>query len=155
MLWRNRASLGLIAPYFDWDWEEARRHLGRAIELNPNSAIAQDCYADGCLTPVGKLDESLAELQVARRLDPLSLVILADIGKTLYFARRCGEAIAPLRRVLDMDPNFFPGATWLFKAYLEKGMYSQALAVIEAEKGYVKSLYLTDLAGVRAKMGEK
>ena len=55
-----------------------------------------------------------------------------------------------------MDPNFFLGATWLFKAYLEKGMYSQALAVIEAEKGYVpKSLYLTDLAGVRAKMGEK
>lgn len=66
------------------------------VVLLPNAfgaILAHDWYAEGYLTPMGKPDESLAELQVARRLDPLSLVILADIGKTLYFARRCDEAI--------------------------------------------------------------
>lgn len=149
------ASLGLIAPYYDWDWDGARRELQRAIELNPNYALAHDWYAEGYLTPMGKLDESLAELRLAQQLDPLSPVILADIGKTLYFARRYDEAIAQLRTLQEMDPTAYPAAAWLWKAYIEKGMFDQALDVIEKEKPHVpETLYLSDLAYTRARMGD-
>jgi TolB-like protein/DNA-binding winged helix-turn-helix (wHTH) protein len=149
------ASLGLIAPYYDWDWDGARRDLQRAIELNPNYALAHDWYADGYLTPMGKLDESLAELRVAQRLDPLSPVILADMGKTLYFARRYDEAIAQLRTLQEMDPTAYPAAIWLWKAYVEKGMFDQALDVIEKEKPHVpETFYLCDLAYTYARMGD-
>ena len=148
------ASLGLIAPYFDWDWNTARRELQRAIELNPNYALAHDWYADAYLTCMGRLDESLAELHIAQRLDPLSPVILGDIGKTLYFARRYDEAIAQLRTLQEMDPAY-PAATWLWKAYIEKGMFSQAFDVIEKEKPYVpETTYLGDLAYTHARIGD-
>lgn len=127
------ASLGLILPCEDWDWEEAKRQFERAIELNPNYATAHQWYAEGYLTPMGRLDEALAALRVAQRLDPVSPIILTDIGKTLYFARRYDEAIAQLRRALDLDPTF-PANGWLLEAYLEKGMYEQALKIIESEK---------------------
>lgn len=149
------ASLGLISPFFNWDWESARVHLHRAIELNPNYALAHDWYAEGYLTPMGKLDESLAELRLAQQLDPLSPVILADIGKTLYFARRYDEAITQLRTLQEMDPAAYPPAIWLWKAYVEKGMFDQALDVIEKEKPHLpETFYLTDLAYTHARMGD-
>jgi TolB-like protein/DNA-binding winged helix-turn-helix (wHTH) protein/tetratricopeptide (TPR) repeat protein len=149
-------SLGLIAPYYDWDWEGARQHLERAIELSPNSAILHDWYAEGYLSSMGKLDESLAELRVAQRLDPLSLVILADIGKTLYFARRYDEAIAQLRAVVEMDPHYFPGVNWLWKSYLEKGMYGKTLEIIQLERGNGhEGTYIQDLAYLRARTGDR
>jgi TolB-like protein/DNA-binding winged helix-turn-helix (wHTH) protein/Tfp pilus assembly protein PilF len=147
--------LGLIAPYPDWDWESARKHFERAIELNPNDVTARDRYAEGYLTPMGRLDESLAQLRVAQQLDPLLLAIRADIGKTLYFARRYDEAIEQLRSVLQSDPTFSYASGWLWKAYLEKGMYPQAIQVIEGEKGYLRQAeYLSELAYLRGRMGE-
>jgi TolB-like protein/DNA-binding winged helix-turn-helix (wHTH) protein/Tfp pilus assembly protein PilF len=140
------ASLGLIVPYFDWDWESARKHFERAIELNPNYATAHHWYGDAYFRPMGRLDESLAELRAAQRLDPLSVIILTDIGINLYFARRYDEAIAQLRSVLDLDPNFLIAISYLRMAYVEKGMYAEATAMAEKlrtlgeNEGYLASM---------------
>jgi TolB-like protein/DNA-binding winged helix-turn-helix (wHTH) protein/Tfp pilus assembly protein PilF len=149
------ASLGLIAPYFDWDWETARKHLERALQLNPNSAITHDWYADGYLSIMGRMDESLAEMRVAQRLDPLSCVINGDMGKTLFFARRYDEAIAQLRSVLEMDPNCYVAVSWLRMVYEETGNYQQTLELFEKEKTFLYTV--RDIggiqAGIYAKMG--
>src|SRR2546422_9393099 len=47
---------------------------------------------------MGRFPEALAELQRAQRLDPTSLIINADLGLALYFARRYGEAIGQFRK---------------------------------------------------------
>jgi TolB-like protein/DNA-binding winged helix-turn-helix (wHTH) protein/Tfp pilus assembly protein PilF len=147
--------LGLMAPYPDWDWEGARKHFERAIELNPNDATAHDRYAEGYLTPMGRLDESLAELRLARQLDPLLLAISSDIGKTLYFARRYDDAIAQLRGVLRQDPTFLEANGWLWKAYLEKGMNPEALASIHREEGNISQAgYIEDLASFYGRTGD-
>jgi len=147
------AALGLVND--DGNWDELREHLQRAIELNPNSAIAHDWYAEGYLTPMGRLDDSLAELRVAQQLDPLSLVVVTDNGKTLYFARRYDQAVAQLQSVLDMNPNFLPATIWLGQAYVEKGMYPQALNIVERERRVVpRTQYLAELAYVDARMGD-
>jgi TolB-like protein/DNA-binding winged helix-turn-helix (wHTH) protein/Tfp pilus assembly protein PilF len=148
------ASLGLIAPYYDWDWEGAKKHLQRAIELNPNYATAHHWYGDGYLRPMGKLDESLAELRLAQRLDPLSIIILTDIGTNLFFARRYDEAIVQLRSVLDLDPNFLIANSYLRMAYIEKGMYPEALQMVEKEKALAGEVaYLVGMLSVQAPMG--
>lgn len=146
--------LGLIAPYNDWDWEGARKHFERALELNPNDATAHDRYAEGYLTPMGRLEESLAQLRVAHHLDPLLLAISSDIGKTLFFSRRYDEAIEQLQGVLEQDPTFSEAYEWLWKAYAEKGMYSQALdIIIQREKPYVpQTYYVSDLSWIHARM---
>jgi len=149
------ASLGLIIPYFDWDWESARKHFERAIELNPNYATAHQWYGEAYLTPMGRIDESLAEIRVARQLDPLSCAVGADVGKTLYFARRYDESISQLRSVLDMDSTCYPAYAWLRQAYEAKGRYAQALQVFEKEKEFAsRAQQVAFQVNIHARMGQ-
>ena len=78
----------------------------------------------------GRFDEALGESERARQLDPLSLIIAADNGAILYFSRQYDGAIEKWRSVLEMDPDF-RRAHLISGAYVEKGMFSEALADTE------------------------
>ena len=145
------ASLGLIAMNFDWDWATAEREFRVAVELDPNYPTAHHWYAE-YLAAVGRGDDSVAEITRARELDPLSIIINADAGKMLYFARRYDEAIAQLRQTLEMDGNFAVARVHLGLAYAGKGHYREAVAVLEAAdrtNWYVKGAlgYVYGLSG--------
>ena len=101
-------SLGLIATHLGWDWAGSRKHFERAIELNPNYATAHHWYGDIYLAPVGRVDDAVAEIRKAQELDPLSSIISTDIGKELIYARRYGEAIAQLKKTLEMASPYLP-----------------------------------------------
>lgn len=77
---------------------------------------------------MGQPTEALAEIKRAEKLDPLSLLIKADKGSVLYYARQPNEAISVLRETIDMDPNFAIPHFFLGQAYELKGMFSQAIA---------------------------
>src|SRR5262249_52930667 len=85
------ASLALINEFDDGDWQAGGDQFRRAIELDVNYATGHHWYAE-YLSFQGRFDEALAEITVARRLDPLSLIIAADEGATLYFARQYDRA---------------------------------------------------------------
>ncbi len=122
------ASLALIAETYDWDWRTAEREFRRAIELNGNYATAHHWFAE-YLAYEGRFDEALRESERARQLDPLSLIIVADNGAILYFARRYDLAIAKFQSVLDADPTF--GRAYLIiEAYAQQGRYGEALACL-------------------------
>jgi tetratricopeptide (TPR) repeat protein len=122
----GHTSLGVIAQIYDWDWATAEKEYRRAIELDPNYATAHHWYAEE-LALVGRFDEALAEIERARQLDPLSLIIGADRGVIFYEARQYDKAIEQLRAVLDMDPSF-ARATMLENVYIQKQMYAEAFA---------------------------
>jgi TolB-like protein/DNA-binding winged helix-turn-helix (wHTH) protein/Tfp pilus assembly protein PilF len=123
------ASLALIAQNYDLDWQTAEKEYRRAIELDPNYATAHHWYAE-YLALMGRFDEAFIEIERARQLDPLSLIIATDQGAILYFSRQYDRAIGQLRTVLDMEPNF-PRAHILAFAYVQKGMYAEGLADVE------------------------
>jgi TolB-like protein/Tfp pilus assembly protein PilF len=123
------ASLAVIAQNYDWDWQTVEKEYRRAIELDPNYPTAHHWYAES-LALEGRFDEAFVEIERARQLDPLSLIIAADYGAILYFSRQYDRAIEQFRTVLDMEPNF-PRAHMLELAYVQKGRYAQALADIE------------------------
>lgn len=122
-------SLALITENFDFDWPRAEQEYRRAIELNPSYATARQWYAE-YLALLGRFDEALAESERARALDPLSLIIAADKGAILYYARRYDEAIAQFRGVREMEPDF-PRAQMMVAALVEKGQFAKALAEFE------------------------
>jgi len=122
-------SLALITENYDWDWQNAEKEYRLAIQLDPNYATAHHWYAE-YLAHQGRFDEAFAESERARQLDPLSLIIATDDSAILYFSRQYDRAIAKFRSVLDMEPNF-PRAHLLVFAYVEKGMFADALADIE------------------------
>src|SRR5690242_16786694 len=91
------AALAYVVYYADWDWPRAEREFKRAIELNPNSALAHDRYAK-CLNTRLRFKESMSEAQRAQELDPLSPEIVSELGSVLLLARRYDESIAQDRK---------------------------------------------------------
>ena len=119
-------ALALIVQNHDWDWPTSEKEFRRAIALNPNDATAHHWYAEHLMW-LGRFNEALEESERAHQLDPLSLIITADNGAILYFARRYEAAIEKWRSVRDMDPAFMR-AHLIEGAYVEKGMFAEALA---------------------------
>lgn len=122
-------SLALITENFDFDWETAEKEYGRAIELNPNYATAHHWYAE-YLSLQGRFTEALAESERARELDPLALIIAADQGVILFYARQYDASIAQFRAVKEMEPAF-PRAHMVLAPYIEKHQFADALAELE------------------------
>ena len=120
------AALGEFKARFDWDWTGAETELRRAIELDPSYATAHERYAR-LLIWLGRKDEAMHEIQQAQHLDPVSLIISTNVGEIFYFARDYDRAVIEAQKVVEMDPNF-PQAHWrLAEAYVEKGMFPEAV----------------------------
>lgn len=99
------ASLAQARFLFDWDWAGAEREFLRAIELKPNYATARHWYGM-FLAARGRTEKAMQEMRRAHELDPLSLIIRANVGTIDYFARHYDRAIAQERKVLAADPDF-------------------------------------------------
>ena len=115
------------ATFFEWDWRTAEREFKRAIELNPNSAVSHDRYAEYLKTRM-RFDESISEAQRAQELDPLSPEITSQLGFVYLFTQRYDESIVQFQKALDLNPNLPAISAGLAWAYAMKHMYPQALA---------------------------
>jgi TolB-like protein/Tfp pilus assembly protein PilF len=145
-------ALGLVKRDYDFDWQAAEREFKRAIELDPSYATAHQWYAE-YLTSIGHFDDAAAEMRLAQKLAPGSLIINADLGWVLYNARHTDEAIEQLQRTIRMDERF-PVAHWFLGwVYAQKGSFPRALAELDtsirlspqllryqADRGYVLAL---------------
>ncbi|HET9447469.1 MAG TPA: tetratricopeptide repeat protein [Steroidobacteraceae bacterium] len=125
------AVLGHSALNFDWDWPAAEAHLQRAISLKPHNPHARQFYSMG-LASLGRTAEALAELRIAREIDPTSVIIRANIGFTLYRARRFNEAVEELRGCVALAPDSAYARYRLVQALQESGRYEDALEQCEA-----------------------
>ncbi len=110
-----------------WEWTAAEGEYKRAIELNPNFAEAYRWYS-AYLTVTGRHEQSIARIRRARELDPLSIIVNADLGSNLFFARHYDEAIEAVKKTLELDPNFPLAHAYLGYIYAAKGMYPEAIA---------------------------
>jgi TolB-like protein/DNA-binding winged helix-turn-helix (wHTH) protein/Flp pilus assembly protein TadD len=123
-------SLAFCLDGFDWDWESAGREFRRGIELNPGYATGHHWYA-WHLTALGRNDEAVAEMKKAASLDPLSLIISADLAEELLIAHRYDEAITQSRKTMDLDPRFAVAHYELGQAFVQKHMYNDAIAELQ------------------------
>ena len=121
------ASLAFALDLYGWDWEAAEREYKQAIKFNPGYATAHQWYS-WHLFMVGKADDAVFELKRAQSLDPLSLIINADIADALCVAGRYDEAVAQSEKTLKMDANFAIGHYELGQALVQKHKYDEAIA---------------------------
>jgi TolB-like protein/DNA-binding winged helix-turn-helix (wHTH) protein/Tfp pilus assembly protein PilF len=125
-----QTSLATVRFNYDWDWPGAAQGFQRSIELNPSYATAYQRYSL-YLMAMGRTKESLAQMNRARELDPLSISMSFSLGWRLYMAHQYDQAIEQLQNTLDMDPNFALPRMVLGQAYEQKGAYPQALAELQ------------------------
>src|ERR1700678_4306137 len=123
-------SLAFMLDGFDWDLDSGGKEFRRAIELSPGYATAHHWYA-WHLALLGRYDEAIAEMKKAESLDPLSLIINADLAELLVLAHSYDESIRQSRKTIEMDPHFTMAHNQLAEAYLQKPMYDQAIAELQ------------------------
>jgi TolB-like protein/Flp pilus assembly protein TadD len=123
-------SLAFCLDGFDWNFADAGREFERAIALNPGYATAHHWYA-WHLALEHRDDEALVEMRKAQKLDPLSLVINADLAELLALTHADDEAIQQSRKTLELDPGFGLAHNHLGQAYLHKHMTGQAIAELQ------------------------
>src|SRR6185369_8423148 len=119
-----------ILTYYDWDWAGAELEFQQALSLNPNDATLRHRYSR-FLSSLGRIEESLNELERARLLDPNDLVIKANVGVIYYFGRQYDRAIDELKKVLRDHPDFGTARWGLGLAYEQKGVQDQALTELK------------------------
>jgi TolB-like protein/Tfp pilus assembly protein PilF len=140
-------SLAQVLYSYDLDFDGSTREFRRAIELNPNYAMAHHWLGIGPLTRSGRFEEAIAEGKRAVELDPLSLINSTDLGVTYFLARRYDEAIEQLRKTSEMDPVFYYAHYLLGQALELKG------DIVGAIEEYQKARALNDDPQVLAALG--
>jgi TolB-like protein len=119
-------ALGFIYLWHDWDWNAAAKEVQRSLELNGQSADTHWFYGR-LLFLKGRHHEALAEIGLARQLDPLSPIINANEGLYLLYAGRSEEALLRLRETVELDPNSFLARMFLIRALLAHGGFAEAI----------------------------
>jgi tetratricopeptide (TPR) repeat protein len=77
---------------------------------------------------MGRNSDGMFELRKAQSLDPVSLIISADIADALCVAHLYDEAVQQSKKTLEMDPNFAIGHYELGQAFEQKHMHDEAIA---------------------------
>ena len=120
------AALAFALFYGNWDASDADREFRRAIELDPNNAVAHHWYATYLMT-VERLPESLAEIDRARALDPSCAAILADKALILLQQDRDEEGVSLLKQLEASESSFLSPHRYLKEFYLNRGDYANFL----------------------------
>jgi TolB-like protein/DNA-binding winged helix-turn-helix (wHTH) protein/Flp pilus assembly protein TadD len=123
-------SLAFCLDGFDWNFAAAEKEFRRAIELNPSYATAHHWYA-WHLSLLGRNSEAISEMKKAKDLDPLSLIINADLAELYLIAHSYDESIQQSRKTIEMDANFALAHNQLAQAYLQKQMFDEAVAELQ------------------------
>src|SRR6266516_760411 len=149
-------SLAFILDLYEWGWASAEKEYKRALALNPGYATAHHWYA-WHLIVMGRNGEGIAELKKAESLDPLSLIISADLADALCIAHRYDESVRQSQKTIEMDPHFAVAHYQLAQALEQKHKHDEAIAefrrAIELSGG--NTTFESNLANAYAVSGRK
>lgn len=126
------ASLAFLSFWGMWDVNDAEKEFRRAIELDPNNAKAHHWFAT-FLHAIRRHDEALAEIEVARKLDPNASSVLADKGVLLWQAGHHDEGVQLLKQLEVAEPGFASPHRYLRFVYFATGDDRNYLAEFKTE----------------------
>ena len=115
----------------EYAWQEAERVFRRAIELNPNNALAHLELGTAVLVVQGRFDEGIEEVRRAVALDPLSPYANTEVGAAFVLAGRYAEAIDQLHKAITLDPSRNRPYTLMARALYLQGKSAEALTLFE------------------------
>ena len=121
--------LGAVLNWYERDFPGSEREFRRAIDLNPGNGDAHHWHA-WLLIYLGRNEEAIKEMLLARDLDPLAPRKNADVGEIFTFARDYRRAIEELKKAAEMFPEHAANYSYIARAYLQIGKYKEAIESI-------------------------
>lgn len=147
------ATLGYVGLSHTWDWLSAERAFRRSIALNPNYSTSHHWYAL-FLNAMDRRGDALREIQRAIELDPVSLIINRELGRTYYYAGDNTRALEAYSRTLKLDPGFRSANVWIARAYIAQGKYQDAVNTLRGLPDYQGGHSSAVLAYAYARSGQ-
>jgi TolB-like protein len=148
-------SRGSIRMFHDWDFAGAEEDYLRALDLNPSYPTARLAYGD-LLWIFEQGEEAVRQIEEAVRLDPLDLGMNMNLGDFLYFGGHFDESAEQQRKVLELNPAFFPSRVRLAKALACKGDAIGVEAALTDLKEIAPPIVWLETAAVSyGKLGER
>ena len=111
----------------DWNWAAGDAELRRTLDLSPGYALAHQWNAY-FLRAAGRPEEGLAESELARELDPLSVMKTLLAAAALQGQGDDAAAIRLIRRAMELDPSNSAPHYTLSELLQRQGLAAEAVA---------------------------
>jgi len=126
-----QAGLGVGAAAYSYEWSESERWFRLAMGGDAVPAFVRYCYAFYYLMPLGRLGESVNELERALESDPLNMGMQIALINGLHAAGLDDRAIAEAHKVLAADKNRWNVYLALARIHAHRGEVAEALDAAE------------------------
>jgi TolB-like protein len=98
-------ALGVGRLFYHWDVDGAYQQIQKGLGLSPGSAIARQAFGLHLIV-IGEAERAIEEMELAARLDPLSMLMLYSLSWAQMEAERYTESLAVCDKILATDPMF-------------------------------------------------
>lgn len=119
-------NMAAVKLYWTWEWEGSENYFLRALELNPNNAMAHYHYSWG-LYLWGRMEEAIREHKLAQKYDPLNPLHTAWLAALYNFDGQYELAIETANEAMDIQEDYVVSHFVLGLTYLEMGEYEKAI----------------------------
>lgn len=127
--------LGHLHMILDWDWPAAEHALRRAVEIDPNNALAY-LFLGHVLSQTGNQVEAQEMTRRARALDPLFSHTFAISSQVAFQGRDYPQAIELAKQAIAINPEAWVGYLQLGQAQAQIGRYAEALTAFDNAARY-------------------
>jgi TolB-like protein/Tfp pilus assembly protein PilF len=124
------ATLGSLLCYSEWKWEEARKELIHAIELDPNYLIAHSYYSE-LLDILGQNEEARKHINLALAIDPFFPLMHGLSSIYYYHEGKYKESLDECWKVEELAPDKMDNNWRMFFVYIKMGDDLNAIDVLQ------------------------
>jgi len=123
------AVLGAIFTWYEWKWEEARKELKLAVELNPNFVPAHSYYSE-LLDILRENTEARKQINIALELDPFFPTMRLLSGLYYFKEGKYRESLDEYKVLQELNPAGF--YDWnIFHNYIGLGEDLKAVEIYQ------------------------
>jgi TolB-like protein/predicted Ser/Thr protein kinase len=144
------ALLGIVSAIYDYDWKEAERQFRLAMVYDPVPPLVHSWYGYFYLFTIGRVQESINELERALEGDPLNIPARVTLAGCLLAAGRHEDGDKELRKVLETNNDFEVAYYLLGVSHARQGLLTEAMDFLE--KSYSLSPWFMPGVGLLAGM---
>jgi len=141
------AFLGYLAAVYDRDWRAAEQHFDFPLAKQAGTALLKPLYGWFQFLR-GNVEQAIPLAQRAIEEDPLEVWPHMNLHAYLQAAGRDDEALAQLKKVVELDENQVIALVSMAMIYADKGDLPQALKI--ARRAYAVGPWSPDTIGVLA-----
>jgi tetratricopeptide (TPR) repeat protein len=124
------ATLGWLYCWNEWKWEDSRKELKLATELNPNYANAHQYYSE-LLDILRENREARRQINLAIELDPFIPVYHWQSSFCFYDEGKFNESLNEWRKLQEIDPDYADLPWYFFYVYVKQNDDLKAVAQLQ------------------------